>query len=148
VYALGDGTDAYNTEREGSTDISLATRSALWLDPSVLVLYDRASSKTDGRFKKLDFTVPATVTVNNRVSTITTAKNQSFALTTLLPQAASIQSVVLPQTDIDESMEQQPIANGEPNNYRRLSITAGGNPKDTRFLHVLMPSGGTYRVAV
>jgi hypothetical protein len=137
VYALGDGTNSYNSQREGSTDITLATRSVLWLDPSLLVIYDRAESKADGRFKRFNLTIPANVTVAGNVATIITPKNQTVKIKALLPSNATVTASVLPQTDIDESMEQQPKANGEPDNYRRLVTEATGKPKTTRFLHVL-----------
>ncbi|MBI3961288.1 MAG: hypothetical protein HY335_00945, partial [Deinococcus sp.] len=49
VYALGDATGLYNSDYEGSRDITHASRSIVWLEPDHIIVYDRATSRTAGR---------------------------------------------------------------------------------------------------
>lgn len=131
VYALGDATNLYNSEVELSTDIVHASRSIVWLKPDHIVVYDRAESKTDGRFKRFWLNFPAEATVAGNVSTMTTAGGQQLAVTTLLPADAEIAAE--PAETLEESGE---VAMGEPMQFR-LRVEAPGGPTVARFLHVL-----------
>ncbi len=131
VYALGDATNLYNSEVELSTDIEHASRSIVWLQPDHLVVYDRAASKTEGRFKRFWLNLPAEATVAKNVSTMTTAAGQQLVVTTLLPADAEISAE--PAETLEESGE---LALGEPMQFR-LRVEAPGGPLETRFLHVL-----------
>ncbi len=131
VYALGDATNLYNSEVELSTDIVHASRSIVWLQPDHIVVYDRAESKTEGRFKRFWLNLPAEATVAGNVSTMTTAGGQQLVVTTLLPTDAEIAAE--PAETLEESGE---VALGEPMRFR-LRVEAPGGPRETRFLHVL-----------
>lgn len=131
VYALGDATNLYNSEVELSTDIVHASRSIVWLQPDHIVVYDRAASKTEGRFKRFWLNLPATATVAGNVATMTTAGGQQLAVTTLLPADAEI-AAQMAET-LEETGE---VATGEPMQFR-LRVEAPGGPRETRFLHVL-----------
>ncbi|MER3544689.1 MAG: hypothetical protein C4311_08805 [Chloroflexota bacterium] len=128
VYALGNATDLYNSEYEGSTDIVHASRSILWLPPDLIVVYDRAASQTDGRFKRFWLNLPADASVSGRLTTMTTAKQQFF-ITTLLPTNAAIS--VAPAEPLEDF-----VAQNEPMQFR-LRVEAPGSPQSVRFLHVL-----------
>jgi hypothetical protein len=128
-YALGDATNLYNSTEELSTDIVHASRSIFWLKPDHIVIYDRATSKTEGRFKRFWLNFPAEATVDNRLTTMTTASGQQLAVTTLLPADAEISA------ELAELLEGE-VALGELMKFR-LKVEAPGGPADTRFLHVL-----------
>ena len=60
AYEYADGTNLYNrpsiwTPANAALDILNASRSALWLKPDIVVLYDRGTSKTAG-FKRFSLT--------------------------------------------------------------------------------------------
>ena len=131
VYALGDATNLYNSSYEGSTDIVHASRSIVWLKPDHIVIYDRAASKTDGRFKRFWLNLPTEAEIAGNVSTATTTSGQHLVVTTLLPTDAAISSE--PAEALEENSEP---AVGEPMHVR-LRVEAPGGPTDVRFLHVL-----------
>jgi hypothetical protein len=131
VYALGDATKLYNSDAEGTTDITHASRSIVWLRPDHIVVYDRAASKTEGRFKRFWLNLPTEATVEANVSTMTTAKRQLLVVSTLLPTDAAID--VEPAEPLEENAEP---AIGEPMRFR-LRVEAPDGPAETRFLHVL-----------
>lgn len=136
VYATGDATNLYNrpnpfTPADNAVDILHASRSIVWLKPDHIVVYDRAISKTENRFKRffLQFTAPMTVTGKNGV--VNTPGNQKLFLTNLLPTA----SVLIPTTSevLNSLAELEPTTN-------ELKIEDPSNPKDIRFLNVLQGS--------
>ena len=126
---LGDATDLHNASELGSADILHASRALFWLQPDVLVLYDRAISATPGRFKRFWLNLPAPPQVDGRQSLATTASGQQLFITTLLPAGADIAA---------EPMEPFPdeTAEDEPMQYR-LRVEAPGGPAEAYFLHVL-----------
>lgn len=121
VYALGDATNLYNSTSEHATDVLHASRSIVWLKPDHVVVYDRAATKTAGRFKRFWLNLPAAAAIAGNVSTMTTATGQRLVVTTLLPTDAAVTG--------------EPAA-GEPMRFR-LRVEAPGGPRETRFLHVL-----------
>lgn len=129
AYALGDATNLYNSTDEGSTDIVEATRSIIWLAPDVIVVYDRAASKTDGRFKRFWLNLPADATVAGTTTTMATDSGQHLVIDTLLP-AGAVPVVRLEDSPVDT------MAAGEPMRYEYL-VEAPGDPQETRFLNVL-----------
>jgi hypothetical protein len=131
VYALGDATNLYNSEAEFSTDIVHASRSIVWLQPDHIVVYDRAESKTEGRFKRFWLNLPSGASTEETVSTMTTASGQQLVVSTLLPEDAEITAE--PAESLEETGE---VAAGEPMQFR-LRIEAPGGPASARFLHVL-----------
>ncbi len=138
VYASGDATNLYNSVREGSTDVVQATRDVVWLEPDVLVVYDRATTRTDGRFKRFFLQLPGDPVINGQRAVSTTPHGQQLTITTLLPQRAGLHGeAVTPDANgaIPGEGSGQ-VADGEPMGYR-LRVEAPGNPADTRFLNVL-----------
>ena len=129
AYVLGDATNLYNSSYELSTDILHASRSIVWLAPDAIVVYDRAESKTEGRFKRFWLNLPAEATVNGRQTTMTTPGGQELTITTLLPTDAAPEVRPL---DIPLDV----LAVAEPMRYQFL-VEAPGDPRETRFLNVL-----------
>jgi len=135
VYALGDATALYRSTYEMSTDVTHASRSIVWLPPDRVVVYDRASSKTAGRFKRFWMNLPASGTVAGRTMTMTSGKGQKLFLSSLLPTAATM-SVEAAEPLTGEPGEMDPIK-------FRVRVEATGGPKDVRFLHVLKGADGS-----
>ena len=133
VYALGDATGLYNSDYEGSTDITHASRSIVWLKPDHIIVYDRAASQTAGRFKRFWLNLPTQAVVSGNQATMTTATGQQLFVTTLLPADAAVTSE--PAEPVVGPWEAEP-AEEEPMKFR-LRVEAPGGPKDVRFLHVL-----------
>ncbi len=129
VFACGDATELYNSSEAETMDIAHASRSVLWLKPDHIFLYDRAESKTDGRFKRFWMNFPAAAMVNSNVTTMVSPKGQQLFVSTLLPLNASISTAPAEAFDDD-------VANDEPMNFRLL-VEAPGGPKSTRFLNVV-----------
>lgn len=142
IYAYSDATNMYNS-RSGSlaatqNDIVFAQRSVLWLQPDVVVLYDRAKSNTANRFKRFNITTPQSVATAGTLATITSTGGQKLYSQSLLPAAMDITT---------ESLAwgwQHGQAYAQPNSTR-VQFQATGGPADTRFLHVLEAknAGGT-----
>lgn len=131
VYALGDSTALYNSTYESCTDVVHASRSVVWLKPDLIVLYDRAETKSEGRFKRFWLNLPEVAQIEGSRATMTTGKGQHLYVTTLLPQAPTI---VAEASDLLEPTGEP--AEGSLMRYR-LMVEAPGNPKSARFLHVL-----------
>ncbi|MFQ5420140.1 MAG: hypothetical protein ACE5EY_07235, partial [Anaerolineae bacterium] len=129
VYVLGEATDLYNAAELLSSDIVHASRSLFWLQPDVIVVYDRATSATNGRYKRFWLNLPAQPGINGRQATAVTASGQQLFVTNLLPANADMAAVAM-EPFPDE------VAVDEPMQYR-LRVEAPGGPADTRFLHVL-----------
>ncbi|RMG55005.1 MAG: hypothetical protein D6723_03630 [Acidobacteria bacterium] len=129
VYVLGDATNLYNATELGSDDILHASRSLFWLQPDVIIIYDRATSATAGRFKRFWLNLPVQPIVNGRRATAVTASGQQLFITNLLPAKADMAAVAM-EPFPDE------VAEDEPMQYR-LRVEAAGGPADVRFLHVL-----------
>lgn len=131
VYALGDSTNLYNTTAEHASDVRHASRSIIWLKPDHIVVYDRAETATDGRFKRFFLNLPSQpVIANNRITT-TTSSGQQLVVTSLLPTGATITAGVQPILN-DSPL----VAQNEPMTVA-LQVEAAGGPAITRFLHVL-----------
>jgi hypothetical protein len=134
-YACGDATNLYNEPDRERTEVSHASRSVMWLKPDHVVVFDRAETSTDGRFKRfwLQSATPFEVTGARAVAA--TPRGQQLAITTLLPDAATL--VASP----DEPDAGRP-AIGEPMQHR-LMVEAPGNPRRARFLHVIQGADGS-----
>ncbi len=130
-YALGDATALYNSTSEGSTDIVHASRSILWLKPDHIVVYDRAQSKTAGRFKRFWLQLPQPATINGQQARLATTAGQQLFITAVLPADAQLTAV----NTVDQVI-QDTVAQDEPMGYR-LKVEAPGGPADVRFLNVL-----------
>jgi hypothetical protein len=139
VFTCGDLTPLYNrpspwTPDNAALDILQANRSLLWLKPDHIVIYDRATSQTAGRFKTFNLCLPAAPTVTalpggGSFLTETMTSGQQLFIYSLLPAngTAGIYSLSNVITT---------VAEGEPCHYR-LAIEDTNNPTDIRFLHAL-----------
>lgn len=132
LYVLGDATALYNSAYEAIDDVKHVSRSLVWLKPDHLVLYDRASTGKEGRFKRFFLQTPAVATVAGKLSTSTTAKGQKLFVTTLLPENAVIAAEKYTAT---KEWETKP-AEFEPM-LATLRVEPPTMSKDVRFLHVL-----------
>ena len=135
VYALGDATNLYNSASEGATDIAHASRSIMWLEPDIIVVFDRATSKTANRFKRFWLNTPALGSVSGSRTSVTTASGQQLFVSTLLPAGAQI-SAEADTFSTCPSDGSSAVATDEPMSYR-IKVEAPGGPADARFLHVL-----------
>ncbi|HSO36209.1 MAG TPA: hypothetical protein VLT33_26965 [Labilithrix sp.] len=134
VYALGDATPLYSSTYEKATDVTHASRSIVWLPPDRIVVYDRAASKTAGRFKRFWLNLPANGAVAGRVMTMTSAKGQKLFVSSLLPAAATM------TVEAAEGLDGEP-GELDPIKYR-MRVEATGGPTSVRFMHVIKGADG------
>jgi len=132
AYALGDATALYNDPHEGLGDVIQASRSILWLEPDVVVLYDRAATRSPGHFKRFWLSLPSRPSVSGRTATAATPGGQQVFVTSLLPASATVSAAGI---DLD-TRDGESLADGEPMRAR-LEVEATGAPLDTRFLTVV-----------
>ena len=136
TYMSGDATNLYNADYQYTAhDVQEARRSVFWLKPDAVVVYDRARTATDGRFKRFWLNFTAQPTVQGARSSLTTPGGQAVALDTLLPVAAQPQ-VDTGKPDYADGGGYDQTATGEPTAWR-VRVDAPGNPADAQFLHVL-----------
>ena len=131
AYALGNATPLYNSTNENVTDVVHASRALVWLKPDHIVVYDRAETKTAGRFKRWWLQLPRPATINGKQATMQTAAGQQLFVTTLLPANAALTAVNRVEQHIEDT-----AAGNDPMKVR-LKVEATGNPQTVRFLHVL-----------
>jgi hypothetical protein len=134
VYATSDLTNLYNRPSryspvDSAVSITQATRSILWLQNDYVVVYDRATSRTAGLFKRFNLSLVTKPVINNGVATETLPGGQKLYVQTLLPRNPS-------QYVIDAAGNLRPIAELEPTQYI-LTVEDAAEPADIRFLHVL-----------
>ena len=134
VYAASDLTNLYNRpdiwdSTQSAVDITRAQRSIFWLNNDYIVVYDRATSKSSGLFKRFNLSLAANPTLAGENATETMADGQQLFIHTLLPLNASIAAR---EADTDLN----PIADLEPTKYV-MTVQDSSLPADTRFLHVL-----------
>lgn len=129
TYVQGDGTDLYNNPLISAMDVLHASRSALYLKPDVVVVYDRASSSTAGRYKRFFLNTETQAVITGNTATTTTPAGQKFYVDALLPVNTSLTAT--PWASLD----------GEPAQYEIMKYRIGSedtsNPMDVRFLNVL-----------
>jgi hypothetical protein len=140
TYGLGDSTGLYNSDYEDINDIAHASRSIVWLQPDYIVVYDRVTSKTEGRFKRFWLQTPTLVKVSGNRATMTTQKGQLLFNTTLLPRDAAVDAEPPDQFGADNTAQDEPM-------QFRLKVEAPGGPKDVRFLNVLQGADAGTRPA-
>jgi hypothetical protein len=136
VYVSGDATDLYNSAAEGSTQVTDASCSVLWLKPDVIVAYDRATTRLSGGFKRFFLQLPGAPTINGAQATVRTRSGQQLSVATLLPADAAITAEKIPLDSNRDVGDEGQIADNEPMTHR-LRIEAPGAPADARFLNVL-----------
>ncbi|OBA78676.1 hypothetical protein A9W99_23740 [Mycobacterium sp. 1164966.3] len=134
-YACGDATNLYNEPERDRTEVAHASRSLVWLKPDHVVVYDRAETHTDGRFKRFWLQAAAPFEVTGTQAVVKTPGGQRLFSTTLLPEGAMIRA------GDDEPDVGRPSA-GEPMRHR-LMVGAAGNPRSVRFLHVVQGADGS-----
>lgn len=131
AYAQGDSTNLYNHKYQwgkGALDIAHASRSIVWLKPDFIVVYDRAVSKTEGRFKRFNLQLVSNPAVLGHLAVDTLPSGQQLFIQNLLPANATLTG--LPDEPIAH------VADGETTQFR-LVVEDTSNPSDVRFLHVL-----------
>ena len=134
TYTFGDTTSLYNrpsvwTPANAALDILHASRSMVWLKPDHIVVYDRATSRSPGLFKRFNLALTAAPSIKGNVITTTTPGGQHLFMTALLPANATVTS-----TAIGNALN--PMAELEPSTHR-IVIEDPSDPTNTRFLHVL-----------
>ena len=134
VYAATDMTKLYNhpdfwTPSQAAVDITRAQRSIFWLNNDYIVIYDRATSKSSGLFKRFNLSLVASPFMHGQDATEIMADGQQLFIHTLLPQNATI-------TSRYAAGDLNPIADLEPMAYV-MTVEDASLPTDTRFLHVL-----------
>lgn len=134
VFAATDMTNLYNRpdqwdSTQSAVDITRAQRNILWLNKDYIVVYDRATSKSSGLFKRFNMSLVTNPVINGMNATETMTDGQQLFVHTLLPANAQITAR---EADTDLS----PIADLEPTKYV-MTVGDASNPMDTRFLHVI-----------
>jgi len=134
VYAATDMTKLYNRPNiwdpaQSAVDITRAQRSILWLNNDFIAVYDRATSRSSGLFKRFNLSLVANPAISGQNATETMHDGQQLFIHTLLPANASI-------TSREADSDLNPLADLEPTRYV-LTVQDASNPTDTRFLHVL-----------
>jgi hypothetical protein len=137
VYVLGDATNLYNSTYERSLDIVHASRSLVWLPPDHVVVYDRAVSKTAGRFKRFWLSFAGNATTAGRLTTVTTPSGQKLFVTTLLPLDAAVASEPASILQCNGNPAGSSSAAEDDPITSRLRVEAPGGPASVRFLNVL-----------
>lgn len=132
TYASGEARNLYNNPMAQATNILEAKRSVVWLQPDTIVVYDRAASKTAGRYKRFWLSLPTAPVINGQRATMTTASGQQLVIDTLQPANAAL-SV---SSQVPNGYGYNETALGEMMT-RRLLVEAPGGPATVRFLHVL-----------
>lgn len=132
LHAEADMTGLYNRvanygQPAIASDIEHASRAIVWMSPDHVVIYDRATSRTAGRFKRFNLMFPDEPVITGHTATAKTASGQQIFLQSLLPAAAKISR---------SPDEPDQTANGEVMRVR-LIVEDPAGPSDVRFLHVL-----------
>lgn len=139
VYQGGDLTGLYNVAGDayhrGASDVTLATRDTLWVKPDVVVLYDRAETRTPNRFKRVWLMAPSLPDVAGRTATARTPGGQRLVVTSVLPAAATVAAAGLP-AGTRGGAEFGPMR-------ARVMIEATGGPTAARFLTVVQGADAT-----
>ncbi len=134
TYALGDATKLYNSPSEGPVGIGHVSRSIVWLEPDVVVTYDRAVTAKAGRFKRTWLQLPASPKVTGQRAVVDTPRGQRVFVTALEPANATLRPV-------RRGAEDGTPAVGEPMTDA-LGIEATGNPTSTQILTVVEGADG------
>jgi hypothetical protein len=134
VYVEGDATNLYVLGK--ARDILHASRATLWVKPDTVVTYDRAVTKTVGRFKRYNLNLPSAPRIAGTTIEANTAKGQLLRLDALLPARPTI--TVQP-------WEHDTLLAGPESMRARIRIepnVAVPTPTDVRFLTVLQVTDG------
>jgi hypothetical protein len=135
VSTGGDITALYNSTHEGATDVAHASRSAVWIQPDDIVLYDRVESKADGRFARFWLQTPALARVDGNRAIVDTPGHQQLVSTSLLPAGAKLTAAP------DDPKTEDAPARGEPMQFR-LRVEPPSLARSQRFLTVVEGGDG------
>jgi hypothetical protein len=138
VVVTGDATPLYNSIAVNSADILHASRSLVWLKPDHIIVYDRAASKTAGRFKRFWLNTTTNGVVVNQRAAVTMASGQQLFLTSLLPTNAVVTSE--PYTNSSElytNIDNYGFMAELESMLYRLRVEAPAGPANVRFLNVI-----------
>lgn len=133
-HATGDATNLYNSPSDGRTEVTHVSRSVLWLKPDHVIVYDRAETSTEGRFKRFWLQAAAPFEVAGGRAIVQTPGGQQLVSSTLLPDGALL---VGSASEDDVGY----IAVNEPMKHR-LMVEAPGAPRQARFLNVVQGADG------
>jgi hypothetical protein len=143
TFVQGDSTNLYNNTTISANDVQHASRSALWLKPDVMVVYDRATTGASGHFKRFHLNTPTQATLAGKSAVVITPGGPNLFVDALLPLNATLTSV--PRETFSDYAEQ---ASGDPMPFRLWSEDLS-MPADVRFLNVLQgANGGAAKQAV
>ncbi|MFN8531825.1 MAG: hypothetical protein U0670_24730 [Anaerolineae bacterium] len=129
LAVYGDATNVYNSTYEELTHVQHASRSVVWLQPDVMVIYDRAVTDDSGA-KDFWLNLPANATIDGNTTTMISPGGQTLQITALLPAA-----ITLEVQELTDEPSGAPAV-GETMRYR-YHASAAGDPADVSFLHVL-----------
>lgn len=135
LSATADLTSLYQSAYEGATQVGHVSRSLVWAKPDHIIVYDRASTLADGRFKRVNFQLPAAVTMHGKQAVARTKGGQDVAITQVLPESGT-----LTLEPVDKGADEE-AAEGEPMK-RRVRAEASLRGLEARFLHVVQGLDG------
>jgi hypothetical protein len=137
VYVQGDSSNLYMfTSPSPGSDVTHVSRAIAWIKPDTIVIYDRATTKTAGRFKHWNLDLPATPTISGTTVKSMTAKGQLLRVDSVLPASPTI--TVQP-------WESDSLLSDPEMMVTRIRIepnTAASTPTDVRFLTTLQTTDG------
>ncbi len=134
VYATSILTNLYNRPARGASEDSAiniiqATRSIAWFEKNFIAIYDRATSRDEGLFKRFNLSLVTKPEIDGSVATETLASGQRLFIQTLQPEK--------PLTSETYAAKRlNPIAQLEPSQYI-FTVEDASRPANVRFLHVL-----------
>jgi hypothetical protein len=138
AYSQTDATNLYNHQAwfspsQAATDIKTAARSAVWLNPDYMVVYDRGTSGKSGRFKRFNLVMMAKPTITGTVATAT-AGGQTLTVQSLMPANPTIREEHFWKTNAVQEVNQTSYLD---TSFDRLIIEDPTGPTNIRFLTVL-----------
>ena len=152
VFAGGDVRNLYNrpsnTPDSNFMDVTRATRSTLWLKPDHIVIYDRATTNTAGRFKRFHLQMLNPASIAGKLATSTSPSGQRCYIETLLPAAAAVTTAASfrypSQPELGAPMWQLNVEDpSKPADVRFLHVVQGANAATTRDVPALVQSSST-----
>jgi hypothetical protein len=139
VHVSGDATSLYNSSHESIASVGHVSRSLVWVEPDHIVIYDRAETLADDRFKRVFFQLLGPATVDGSRAVSVTPGGQQLVVTSLLPENAAIDVSAAGAVTSDDFGDE--VANDDPIRHR-LRVEADARGRSVRFLHVLQGTDG------
>jgi hypothetical protein len=129
VHVTGEATGLYNLQQNNlsASDILHQSRSIVWLEPEHLVVYDRATSKSSGRFKRFWLNTQTLATIGGGAPALSTG-----SLDDLGPAGTAINRFVglVPPGGVVTTALVHPVVNK----------VAGPSPEQQLFVTTLLPA--------